>query len=103
MTCVGANFVGVRILWILFFLFVVLFQYHGKSTCFTTIWGNIVFIVSKHRTCKFKFEMVGFSYTWKAKCTIFKAIVAGFRGKVASKKIGHLAFQVDDLMILRSQ
>ena len=22
-------------------------------------------------------------YTWKAKCTIFKAIVAGFRGKVA--------------------
>ena len=31
---------------------------------------------------------------WKAKCSIFKAIVAGFRGKVAKKKLGHLAFQV---------
>ena len=34
--------------------------------------------------------------TWKAKCPIFKAIVAGFRDKVAIKlprKIGHLAFQ----------
>ena len=27
-------------------------------------------------------------------CPIFKAIVAGFRGKVALTEIGHLAFQV---------
>ena len=40
------------------------------------------------------FTQVGWLYTWKAKCPIFKAKVAGFRGKVASKKIGHLAFQV---------
>jgi len=32
-------------------------------------------------------------HSWKAKCPIFKAIVAGFRGKVATK-IGHLAFQI---------
>jgi len=31
---------------------------------------------------------------WKAKCPIFKAIVAGFRGPKLPKKIGHLAFQV---------
>ena len=31
--------------------------------------------------------------TWNAKCPIFKAIVAGFRAKVALK-MGHLAFQV---------
>ena len=29
--------------------------------------------------------MTGFVGTWKAKCPIFKAIVAGFRGKVALK------------------
>ena len=33
-------------------------------------------------------------FTWKAKYPIFKAIVAGFRGKVAFKKIGHLAFHI---------
>ena len=32
--------------------------------------------------------------TWKAKCPIFKAIVAGFRGFQLPQKIGHLAFQV---------
>ena len=32
-------------------------------------------------------------WTWKAKCLIFKAIVAGFRGFQLPKKIGHLAFQ----------
>ena len=32
-----------------------------------------MFFVDKHRT-------------WNAKCPIFKAIVAGFRGKVALKK-----------------
>ena len=31
--------------------------------------------------------------SWKAKCPIFEAIVAGFRVKLP-KKIGHLAFQV---------
>ena len=31
---------------------------------------------------------------WKAKCPIYKAIVASFRGKVALKKLEHLAFQV---------
>ena len=30
--------------------------------------------------------MVYLSTSWKAKCPIFKAIVAGFRGKVAFKK-----------------
>ena len=35
---------------------------------------------------------------WKAKCPIFEAKVAGFRGKVAQKKIGHLAFQVGDFL-----
>ena len=31
----------------------------------------------------------------KAKCPIFKAIVAGFRGPKLPKQIGHLAFQVN--------
>jgi len=30
--------------------------------------------------------MASYKSTWKAKCPIFKAIVAGFRGKVALKK-----------------
>ena len=38
------------------------------------------------------FFLGDFCSTWKAKCPIFKAIVAGFRGKV-DQKIGHLAFQ----------
>ena len=40
--------------------------------------------------------------TWKAKCPFFTAIVAGFRGKVA-QKIGHLAFQVGCITILRKR
>ena len=31
--------------------------------------------------------------TWKAKCPIFKALVAGFRGFSLPTKIGHLVFQ----------
>jgi len=32
-------------------------------------------------------------HTWKAKCPIFEAIVAGIRGPKLPKKIAHLAFQ----------
>ena len=38
--------------------------------------------------------------TWKAKCPIFKAIVAGFRGKVALKEIGRLG--VPGICILKA-
>ena len=33
-------------------------------------------------------SVAGIQTPWKAKCPIFKAIIAGFRGKVAFKKIG---------------
>jgi len=42
--------------------------------------------------CRSFLRFPALNKTWKARCPIFKAKVAGFRGKVASK-IGHLAFQ----------
>ena len=42
-----------------------------------------------HRSCTFQVFQMGSQTTWKAKWLIFKAIVAGFRGKVAQTNSTH--------------
>ena len=51
----------------------------------------MVFLPLIHTICVFLFMFfwLEFRTPWKAKCPIFKAIVAGFRGFSLPKKIGH--------------
>ena len=45
--------------------------------------------MAMHRSCTFQVFQMGSQTTWKAKWLIFKAIVAGFRGKVAQTNSTH--------------
>ena len=84
--------------------FVYLF-YHGRSPWRITVFGNMIVIFVQPSSCRKSQKKTALllqpylpkpnmapenrpsqkENSWKAKCPIFKAIVAGFRGKVASK------------------